>query len=65
MKDQGKVEILEGAELNQELIFFLDAKFLPVIGINLVQKATARVIGNFLQNEGKWVRICYRHTTSI
>ena len=57
MKDQGKVEILEGAELNQELIFFLDAKFLPVIGINLVHKATARVIGNFLKKRGKRVGI--------
>jgi len=44
MKDQGKVEILEGAELKQKLIFFLDAKFLRLIGINLVEKTATRVI---------------------
>ena len=55
MMDQGKVEILEGAELNQEPVFFLDAKFLPLIRINLVEKTATRVIGNFLQKRGKWV----------
>jgi hypothetical protein len=44
MKDHGKVEILEGAELNQEPVFFLDAKFLPLIRINLVEKTATRVI---------------------
>jgi hypothetical protein len=57
MKDQGKVEILEGSELKQKPVFFLDAKLLPVIGINLVHKATARVIGNFLKKRGKRVGI--------
>jgi hypothetical protein len=57
MKDQGKVEILKGAELKQKVIFFLDAKFLPLIRINLVHKATARVIGNFLKKRGKRVGI--------
>ena len=55
MKDQGKVEILEGAELNQELVFFLDAKFLPLIGFNLVDKTSTGVILNFLQKRGKGV----------
>jgi hypothetical protein len=65
MKDQGKVEILEGGELKQKLIIFLNAKLLPLIRINLVEKTAIRVIWNLLQNRGKWVGIRYRHTTSI
>jgi hypothetical protein len=55
MKDQGKVQILEGAELKQEPVFFLDAKFLPLIGFNLVDKTSTGVIRNFLQKRGKGV----------
>jgi hypothetical protein len=29
--DQRKVEILEGTKLQKELVFFLDAKFLPLV----------------------------------
>jgi hypothetical protein len=65
MKDQGKVEILEGPELKQEPVFFLDAKLLPMIRINLVDKTTAGVIGNFLEKRRKWVGIGYRHNSSI
>ena len=57
MKDQGKVEILEGPELKQEPVLFLDAKLLPLIGIILVHKTSARVIGNFLKKRVKRVRI--------
>ena len=47
--DQRKVEILKGAELQKELVFFLDAKFLPLIGFNLMNKTATRVIRNFFQ----------------
>jgi hypothetical protein len=57
MKDQGKVEILEGPELKQETVLFLDAKLLPLIGIILVHKTSARVIGNFLKKRVKRVGI--------
>jgi hypothetical protein len=53
--DQRKVEILEGTKLQKEPIFFLDAKFLPLVGLNLVDKTSARVIRDFLQKRGKGV----------
>jgi hypothetical protein len=49
VKDQSKVEILEGAKLKKEPVFFLEAKLLPLIRIYLLHKTTARVIRNFLQ----------------
>jgi len=49
VKNQGKVEILKGAELKKELVFFLDAKFLPLVGLNLMDKTATRVIRNFFQ----------------
>jgi hypothetical protein len=57
VKNQSKVEILKGAELQKELVFLLESKFLPLIRINLVHKATARVIRNVIQKGGKWVGI--------
>ena len=63
--DQSKVEILERAELQKELVFFLDAKFLPLIGLNLVDKTATGVIWNFLQKRGKGMGIRYRHTSFI
>jgi hypothetical protein len=63
--DQRKVEILKGAELQKELVFLLDAKFLPLIGLNLVDKTATWVIWNFLQKRGKGVGIRYRHTSFI
>jgi hypothetical protein len=68
--DQRKVEILEGAELKKEFIFFLEAKFLPLLGLNLVEKTATGVIWNFLQKREKgmgggqihnnilWVKSC-------
>ena len=53
--DQRKVEILEGTKLKKEFIFFLDAKFLPLVGLNLVDKTATGVIRNFFQNRGKGV----------
>ena len=53
--DQGKVEILEGTKLQKEPIFFLDTKFLPLVGLNLVDKTSARVIRDFLQKRRKGV----------
>ena len=55
--DQSKVEILERAELQKELVFLLDAKFLPLIGLNLVDKTATGVIWNFLQKRGKGMGI--------
>ena len=49
VKDQSKVEILKRAKLNKELVFFLDAKFLPLIGVNFVDETATGVIRNFLQ----------------
>jgi hypothetical protein len=63
--DQRKVEILEGTKLQKELVFFLDAKFLPLVGLNLVDKTSARVIWDFLQKRRKGVGIRYRHTSFI
>jgi hypothetical protein len=51
--DQRKVEILEGTKLQKELVFFLNAKFLPLVGLNLVDKTATGVIWNFLQKRGK------------
>ena len=53
--DQRKVEILEGTKLKKEFIFFLDAKFLPLVGLNLVDKTATGVIRNFFQKRGKGV----------
>jgi len=55
--DQRKVEILEGAKLKKKLVFFLDTKFLPLVGLNLVDKTAARVIRDFLQKRGKGVGV--------
>jgi hypothetical protein len=63
--DQRKVEILEGTKLQKEPVFFLDAKFFPLVGLNLVDKTSARVIGDFLQKRAKGVGIRYRHTSFI
>ena len=63
--DKRKVEILKGAELQKELVSLLDAKFLPLIGLNLVDKTATRVIWNFLQKQGKGMGIRYRHTSFI
>jgi hypothetical protein len=63
--DQRKVEILEGTKLKKELVFFLEAKFIPLIGLNLVNKTATGVIRNFLQKRGKGVGIRYRHTSFI
>ena len=63
--DQRKVEILEGTKLKKELVFFLEAKFLPLVGLNLMDKTSAGVIWNFLQKRGKGVGIRYRHTSFI
>ena len=63
--DQRKVEILEGAELKKEFIFFLEAKFLPLVGLNLMDKTATGVIRNLIQKGGKWVGIRYRHHSSI
>jgi hypothetical protein len=63
--DQRKVEILEGTKLQKEPVFFLDAKFLPLVGLNLVDKTSARVIWDFLQKRRKRVGIRYRHTSFI
>ena len=63
--DQRKVEILEGTKLKKEFIFFLDAKFIPLIGLNLVDKTATGVIWNFLQKRGKGMGIRYRHTSFI
>ena len=63
--DQRKVEILEGTKLQKEPVFFLDAKLLPLVGLNLVDKTSARVIGDFLQKRAKGVGIRYRHTSFI
>ena len=53
--DQRKVEILKGAELKKELVFFLNAKFLPLVGVNLMDKTATGVIRNFFQKRGKGV----------
>jgi hypothetical protein len=53
--DQRKVEILEGTKLKKELVFFLDAKFLPLVGLNLMNKTATGVVRNFFQNWGKGV----------
>lgn len=63
--DQRKVEILEGAKLKKELVFFLDAKFLPLVGLNLMNKTATGVVRNFFQKRGKRVGIRYRHTSFI
>lgn len=63
--DQRKVEILEGTKLYEEPVFFLDAKFLPLVGLNLVDKTSARVIRDFLQKRAKGVGVRYRHTSFI
>jgi len=65
MKDQGKVEILEGAELKKEFVFFLEAKFLPLVGLNFMDKTATGVVRNLIQKGGKWVGIRYRHHSSI
>ena len=65
VENQRKVEILEGTKLQKEPVFFLDAKFLPLVGLNLVDKTSARVIRDFLQKRGKGVGIRYRHTSFI
>ena len=49
--DQRKVEILEGTKLKKELVFFLDTKFLPLVGLNLMDKTATRVIRNFFQKQ--------------
>ena len=49
VKDQSKVEILKGTKLKKEFIFFLEAKFLPLVGVNLMDKTATRVIRNFFQ----------------
>ena len=53
--DQRKVEILEGTKLKKELVFFLDAKFLPLVGLNLMNKTATGVVRNFFQKRGKGV----------
>ena len=53
--DQRKVEILEGTKLKKELVFFLDAKFLPLVGLNLMNKTANGVVRNFFQKRGKGV----------
>jgi hypothetical protein len=53
--DQRKVEILEGTKLKKELVFFLDAKFLPLVGLNLMSKTATGVVRNFFQKRGKGV----------
>ena len=63
--DQRKVEILEGVKLKKKLVFFLDTKFLPLVGLNLVDKTAARVIRDFLEKRGKGMGIRYRHTSFI
>jgi hypothetical protein len=55
--DQRKVEILEGAKLKKKLVFFLDTKFLPLVGLNLVDKTSAWVIRDFLEKRGKGMGI--------
>jgi hypothetical protein len=47
--DQRKVEILEGAELKKEFVFFLEAKFLPLVALNLMDKTATGVVRNFFQ----------------
>jgi hypothetical protein len=47
--DQRKVEILEGTKHQKEPVFFLDAKFIPLIGLNLVDKTATGVVRNFFQ----------------
>ena len=63
--DQRKVEILEGTKLKKELVFFLDAKFLPLVGLNLMNKTATGVVRNFFQKREKRVGIRYRHTSFI
>ena len=55
VKDQSKIEILKGAKFKKEFIFFLEAKFLPLVGLNLMNKTATGVIRNFLQKRGKGV----------
>jgi hypothetical protein len=49
VKNQSKVEIFEGAELKKEFVFFLEAKFLPLVGLNLMDKTATGVVRNFFQ----------------
>ena len=55
VKDQSKIEILKGAKFKKEFIFFLEAKFLPLVGLNLMNKTATGVVRNFFQNWGKGV----------
>ena len=55
VKDQSKIEILKGAKFKKEFIFFLEAKFLPLVGLNLMNKTATGVMRNFFQNRGKGV----------
>jgi len=55
--DQRQVEILEGTKLQKEPVFFLDAKFLPLIRFDLVNKTATGVIWNFIKNREKGMGI--------
>jgi len=63
--EQRKVEIFEGTKLKKELVFSLDAKFLPLVGLNLMNKTATGVVRNFFQKREKRVGIRYRHTSFI
>jgi hypothetical protein len=53
VENQREVLIPQRTKFKQELVFLLESKLLPLVGLNLVEKTATRVIGNFLQKRGK------------
>jgi len=52
VENQREVLIPQRTKFKQELVFLLESKFLPLIGLNLVDKTATGVIWNFLQQRG-------------
>jgi len=52
VENQREVLIPQRTKFKKELVFLLESKFLPLVRINLVHKATARVIRNLIQKRG-------------
>jgi len=51
VQDQGEVLLFKRAKIEQEIVFLLNSKFSPLVGIDLMKKSSPGVKRDLLKND--------------
>ncbi len=61
VEDEGDVTLLKRAELKEKAIVLFEAEILPLVRVNPVEKSSAGVMGNLLQDGEQGVGGGFEH----